>query len=159
MDAARSEGLNPSNLPFSEELHRLLTDASGESARLQHEYIGTEHLVLALTRQTDYGAPLPALGVDPRRVRTLIDETVRPGRTVLGSDLDRPFTSRTKRALSLAAESARALGHTQVGPAHVLVGLLREGLNIGAQVLAHEGLTAEQAYEFARRSGAEKRPT
>jgi ATP-dependent Clp protease ATP-binding subunit ClpC len=64
---------------------------------------------------------------------------------------DRPFTTRTQAVLALAAESARALGQSQVGTGHVLVGIMREGRGVGAQVLGHHGLTTEAADAYVRR--------
>lgn len=154
MNGQPSQPTNPTDVPLSAAVLQLIARAKDESARLQHEYIGTEHLVLALSQQADDAAPLVALAVEPQRVYTLISETIGRGRVALASDIERPFTSRTKHAFSLAAESAHELGHRHIGVAHLLVGLMRERLNIGAQVLADRGLTEERAYEYARHSGA-----
>lgn len=134
-------------VPFSPAARRLLTRARSESQRLRHEYVGTEHLVLALVRHPgDEDAQLVArLGLDPDRVRTVMEESIRPGKTEIAADLELPYTSRTKKAISLAAESARAAGHTGVGVEHLVVGLLRERLNIGAEVLQRCGLTEARA--------------
>jgi ATP-dependent Clp protease ATP-binding subunit ClpC len=157
MDGKHHHAMSPTDVPLSAAVLQLIADAKDESAHLRHEYIGTEHLVLALSRQAGDAAPLAALAVEPQRVYTLISETVGRGRVALEPEIERPFTSRTKRAFSLAAESAHQLGHTHIGVAHLLVGLLRERLNIGAQVLAHAGLTEERAYEYAQQSGAQGR--
>jgi ATP-dependent Clp protease ATP-binding subunit ClpC len=154
MDGKHREATNPADVPLSVAVLQLIADAKDESARLRHEYIGTEHLVLALSRQAGDVAPLPALAVDPQRVCTRISEIIQRGSIALRPDLERPFTSRTKSALALAAESARQLGHTHLGVAHLLVGLMRERMNIGAQVLADEGLTVERAYDYARQNSA-----
>jgi ATP-dependent Clp protease ATP-binding subunit ClpC len=154
MNAKRTSGTNPTDMPLSEAVLRLLADASDESARLRHEYIGTEHLVLALSRPTGDTSPLVALSVEPKRVHTMIEETIGRGRAAVAPRINRPLTSRTKTAFSFAAESARALGHAHVGVADLVVGLMRERMNIGAQVLAGEGLTEERALEFARQSAA-----
>ena len=145
-----NQATNPADLPLSAATLQLISDANDEAARLQHEYIGTEHLVLALSQLTGDASPLPALVVEPQRVYTRISEIVRRGSVGAGPDIERPFTSRTKQTFSLAAESARELGHTHVGVSHVLVGLMRERMNIGAQVLRDEGLAEDRAYEFAR---------
>jgi ATP-dependent Clp protease ATP-binding subunit ClpC len=143
---------NPADVPLSVAVLQLIADAKNESAQLQHEYVGTEHLVLALSRQTGDAAPLPALAVDSQRVHALISKIIQRGTVALRPDLERPLTSRTMSALSFAAESARELGHTHTGVAHRLVGLMRERMNIGAQVLAEEGLTMERAYDYARQN-------
>ena len=158
MNGQHSHATSPTDVPLSAAVLQLIADARDESARRQHAYIGTEHLVLALSRQAGDGAPLLALAVEPQRVYSLIDETIRRGTVALKPDIERPFTSRTKRAFSLAAESAHQLGHTHIGVADLLVGLLRERVNIGAQILADQGLTVERAFEFARHSGAQRQP-
>jgi ATP-dependent Clp protease ATP-binding subunit ClpC len=170
----------PTDLPLSAAALQLIADATAESARLHHEYIGTEHLLLALGHDSREQAPLAALAVNPRRAALRISEMIQDGSTKrhkvpldprelnlpeevirwlaersqssidVPPDIERPFTSRTKRALSLAADSARELAHTHVGVAEVIVGIMRESKNIAAQVLAAEGLTADRAYEYAR---------
>jgi ATP-dependent Clp protease ATP-binding subunit ClpC len=173
----------PTDLPLSAAALQLIADATTESARLHHEYIGTEHLLLALTHETREQAPLVAFAVDPHRVSTRLSEIVNGwalkrqtapldprdlnlpeeviqwiaehSRSNVGDyrgtlDLERPFDSRTRRVLSFAADSARELKHTHVGVADLIVGMMREGKNVAAQVLAAEGLTAEQAYAYAR---------
>ena len=106
--------------------------------------------MLALTRAGGDASALIALAVDPERVYALIDETVRGGAVAPPSNLERPFTSRTQTAISLAGEAAQQLGHADIGVAELLVGLMRERMNIAAQVLTDQGLTAERAYEYAR---------
>ena len=144
---------NPAELPLTQDVRQLIADARQESIRLDHEYIGTEHLVLALSHQADATGTFPALAIDPERVDATLSGIIERGQMSLDPSLERPFTSRTKHAFALAAETAHELGHADVGVPHVLVGLLRERLNIGAQVLADQGLTAERAYEYARGSG------
>ncbi|HEY9516507.1 MAG TPA: Clp protease N-terminal domain-containing protein, partial [Gemmatimonadaceae bacterium] len=70
----------------------------------------------------------------------------------------RPYTSRTQQAFAFAAASARAAGHAEVGVEHLLVGLLRERKNFGAQVLQHCGLTVDQAVAHVQRLGTNSRP-
>ena len=154
MDEDRAQPRNPTDLPLSLDVVHLLDRASEESVLRDHEYVGTEHLLLALSQLEDAAAPLLALGIERRRVYTLIDETIRRGNAPVASDIERPFTSRTKEAFSLAAAAAHELGHSRIDVPHLLVGLMREGLNIGAQALADQGLTEERAFEFARDRGA-----
>jgi ATP-dependent Clp protease ATP-binding subunit ClpA len=141
------------DLPFTDAARQLLADAHGESGRLQHEYVGTEHIVLALTRQPGDTAILARLGIDRERVRALIDTTITPGHAASAAGMTRPYTSRTKQTFALAVESARTVGHGHVGVEHLIVGLLGERMNIGAQVLQQCGLTAEQALEQVQRLG------
>ena len=153
-------GMNPEaasggDLPFTDAARQLLADASSEADGLQHEYIGTEHLLLALTRQSDGAAALARLGIDQEQVRTLLLATVVPSRAAPAPRVTRPYTSRTQKAISLARESARNLGHAGVGVEHLFVGMFREGRGIAAQVLQHFGLTEEQVLTEVKRSGTD----
>jgi ATP-dependent Clp protease ATP-binding subunit ClpC len=152
MPAATSTGPSPADLPFANDAVRLLAQARGEADRLGHEYLGTEHLVLAMIRPpaSPSAAVLEGRGVPADQVYRTLAGVLSPGVSALGPDADRPFTSRTKQAFALAADSARELGHARIRSVHILVGIMREGGNIGAQVLAHHGLTADAAQEGAR---------
>jgi ATP-dependent Clp protease ATP-binding subunit ClpA len=135
--------------PFGIAARQLLDAANGESDRLGHEYVGLEHILLALSRQTGENV-LTTLGVDAERVQHMIETTVRRGDSPPLDRRVRPFTSRTKNAFVFAGESAREFGHPQVAPEHLLLGMLREKMNIGAQVLHDRGLTADVVAEHLR---------
>lgn len=135
-------------LPFTPAARRLLVTARREADRLHHEYIGTEHLVLALTRQSNDAALLVRLGVDCDRVRRLLEETVRPGKAATPAHAVLPYTSRTRKSFAIAAETAQAARVPGVGVEHILVGLYGEGKNIGAEILRRCGLTAAQVGEI-----------
>jgi ATP-dependent Clp protease ATP-binding subunit ClpC len=132
---------------FTDTAVALLADANVAASRLRHEYIGTEHIVLALTeRNVDVvTAAFERTGVDPRKVNLDISGIVRSGRANQPADLNRPFTSRTQKSFAFAAESAREMGQPRIAPEHLLLGVLRERMNIGAQVLGDHGLTVERA--------------
>ena len=147
-DAPKAE-----DVPFSDATGRLLASAGDEADRLGHEYIGTEHVVLALTRDADGAALLPRLGAEPESVRAMLETVVGPGRGAPPRGADRPYTSRTRQAFGLAAETARAQGQARVGVEHLVVGLLREKMSVGAQVLQEHGLSVEQAIAEAQRRG------
>jgi ATP-dependent Clp protease ATP-binding subunit ClpC len=136
--------LPPNDLPFNESAERLLAEALRESDRLRHEYIASEHLVVALTHHPDGTALLSRLGVDLAEVRSLVERSVRPGRSLLARGQERPYTSKTKRALSFATASARARRARRIGIQDLLVGILRENVTIGAQALEQCGVTAER---------------
>ena len=144
---------NP-ELPRSEELRRVLADATTEALLLGHKYIGSEHVVLALVGNPDsaIARALAESGITPEKVREMVGDTVRHGRspTLMLSEL--PLTTRTKTALSRAEDAARELGQTQLTPEHLLVGLMRERMNIAAQVLQQHGMTIDRAEEIARRA-------
>jgi ATP-dependent Clp protease ATP-binding subunit ClpC len=138
---------------FNEDALRLLAEADGEAARLRHEYVGTEHILLALAGRTD-GVSLTAMrrrGLDPARVRRMIEEIVQSGRPGSARPIQRPFTSRTQKSFELADTSAKELGQAAIGAEHLLLGLLGESMNIAAQVLTDQGLTYEDAKEEIKR--------
>src|SRR5437867_1346036 len=156
MLGTRPEGRDTGDLPLTEAARRLLSDARAESDRLRHEYIGTEHVVLALAQDADTTALLTRLGIDREHVRASLDSIVRPGTATLPLGAERPYTSKTMQAFAFAAECARSHGHSGVGVEHIVLGLLRQRVNLGAGVLQQHGLTLEPAAaEVQRRGGAE----
>ena len=132
---------------FSERMRKVLATSREEAARLGHEYIGTEHMVLGLTR--DHGgvaeAVLAGLGIDAGSLRDMIEGIVRHGTSAHESGVALPYTSRAKKVLELATAEARALRHGSVGSEHLLLGLIAEGRGIGAQALTSHGATLEAA--------------
>jgi ATP-dependent Clp protease ATP-binding subunit ClpC len=138
-----------SNHNLTERLHALLGDAAGEAQSLNHAYIGTEHLLLALlaAKESLGATALRNLGVDlnaaTNRVRTIIHAGRPQPHASSGALL--PFTSRSKKVLELAAEEARALNHPFVGTEHLLLGLVAEGKGIAAQVLFDAGVAIANA--------------
>ena len=139
--------MNDYNL--TERSRQVLQLALEESVRLRHEYAGTEHLLLALIHEGEgvAAAVVQSLGADTAAIRRTIEDIIKQGRE--GAELlplaSIPFTSRAKKSLELAAETARDLGHPCVGTAHLLLGLLREDKGIAAQVLFHFGVTYDRA--------------
>ena len=160
MDGVRSAERDAGGLPFTDAARRLLADAQEESGRLRHEAVGTEHLALALARRSADAPGLAGLGgvaglgVDWARMRARIDETVTPGRFARAPAEPPPYTSRTRRVFALAGEGARALGHARVGVEHLVLGLVRERMGVGAQVLAEHGRTEQAALVLAQRTAA-----
>lgn len=134
-----------SGYPFSDEVRSVLIQSRDEAGALRHEYVGTEHLLLALVRRPEGTAAtvLARIGATPEAVIELVNRTVSPGHAEPGRH-DPPYTSRSRKALELAMMEARNLGHDHVGAGHLLLGVLREEMGIGAQVLAQFGVTAER---------------
>jgi ATP-dependent Clp protease ATP-binding subunit ClpC len=132
---------------FTDRVRKVLQMAREEAARLHHEYVGTEHILLGLIREGEgvAAAVLTNLNVDLEEIQQKIEETVKKGKagTVTGPDL--PYTSRAKKVLELAMAEARELNHSYVGTEHLLLGLLREEKGIAAQVLNDAGVTLEQS--------------
>ncbi|OGX44194.1 MAG: hypothetical protein A3H41_04010, partial [Omnitrophica WOR_2 bacterium RIFCSPLOWO2_02_FULL_45_28] len=119
--------------------------AKEEARRFNHDYIGTEHILLGLIREGEgvAAAVLEKMGLDLQTIRLEVEKVVQPGPTtqILG---DIPFTPRAKKALELAAEEARALGHNYIGTEHILLGLIREGESVASQVLLNLGLDLDR---------------
>ncbi len=132
---------------FAQRTQRVLSSADDEAARLQHEYIGTEHLLLGLLTDEDgVGvAVLHNLGVDFSVLRREVEKAIKRGLADNQALEERPFTTPAKRVLELAAAEAQALGHSYVGTEHLLLGLLVERMGIGGQVLNAAGISADAA--------------
>ncbi len=126
---------------FTERARKVIILAKEEARRFNHDYIGTEHILLGLIREGEgvAAAVLQKLEISLENIRLEIEKLVQPGPTtqIIG---DIPFTPRAKKALELAAEEARSLGHNYIGTEHLLLGLIREGEGIASQVLLNLGM-------------------
>ena len=140
--SSRMHGYN-----FTEEVRQVLARARVEANRLGHEYVGTEHLLLAVIADADGmgAAVLRDLGVQTDDVQRAIDGIVTKGNASVPADQSLPYTSRSKKVLELAMSAAQNLGDDYVGAEHLLLGLINEERGIAAQVLVHMGATAERA--------------
>src|SRR3989442_1520371 len=132
---------------FTDRVRKVLQMAREEAARLHHEYVGTEHILLGLIREGEgvAAAVLTNLNVDLEEIQQKIEETVKKGKAAAAAGPDLPYTSRAKKVLELAMSEARELNHSYVGTEHLLLGLLREEKGIAAQVLTDVGVNLEQA--------------
>jgi len=133
---------------FTERARKVLVLAKEEARRFNHDYIGTEHILLGLIREGEgvACAVLQNLGIDLNRLRKELERLISPGSiATIGGDL--PFTPRAKKALELAAEEARNLGHNYIGTEHILLGLLREEEGLAAQVLYSLGVDLRKVRE------------
>src|SRR5690348_17062367 len=132
---------------FTERVRKVLAMAREEAARLHHEYVGTEHILLGLIREGEgvAAAVLQNLSVDLDEIQQKIEETVKKGKAAQTTGPDLPYTSRAKKVLELAMSEARELNHSYVGTEHLLLGLLREEKGIAAQVLTDAGVNLEAA--------------
>jgi Clp amino terminal domain, pathogenicity island component len=121
---------------FSGQARHVVVSAQEEARELDHNYIGTEHLLLALLVTSDplASASLNALGYTYDNVRAKVEEIVGRGKASPGGHI--PFTPRAKKVLELSLREALQLKHNYIGTEHILLGLLREGEGIAAQVLA-----------------------
>ena len=129
---------------FTERARRVLTLAQEEAHRFNHNYIGTEHILLGLVREGDGVAAkvLANLGVELNKVRSAVEFIIGRGdRTVLG---EIGLTPRAKKVIELAVDEARRLSHSYIGTEHLLLGLVREGEGIAAGVLESLGVNLER---------------
>ena len=129
---------------FTERARRVLTLAQEEAQRFNHNYIGTEHLLLGLVREGDGVAAkvLANLGVELTKVRSAVEFIIGRGdRAVLG---EIGLTPRAKKVIELAVDEARRLNHHYIGTEHLLLGLVREGEGIAAGVLESLGVNLER---------------
>ena len=130
------------NYKFTDRVRHALARAREEAIRLQHDYVGTEHLLLGLVREPEGKATaiLLRVRVTPEAVRDLVNSSIRPGKKTIALG-ELTYTSRAKKCLEFAMQSARDLDNDYVGTEHLLLGILREENGIGAQVLNNLGLT------------------
>ncbi|HKV85632.1 MAG TPA: ATP-dependent Clp protease ATP-binding subunit [Ktedonobacterales bacterium] len=129
---------------FTERARKVLSLAQEEAQRFNHNYIGTEHLLLGLVREGDGVAAkvLNNLGVELNKVRSAVEFIIGRGdRIVLG---DIGLTPRAKKVIELAVDEARRLNHHYIGTEHLLLGLVREGEGIAAGVLESLGVNLEK---------------
>jgi ATP-dependent Clp protease ATP-binding subunit ClpC len=133
---------------FTDRVRKVIYYARDEAARLQHDYIGTEHLLLGIVREGEGIAAkvLAKLDLDFEQIQQAVENMVKSsGGTLTIGEI--PFTPRAKRVLELAIEEARLLGHNYVGTEHLLLGLIREGEGVAAQVLAELGVDRKRVRE------------
>src|ERR1043165_2011952 len=147
---------------FTERARKVLQLAQEEAQRFNHNYIGTEHLLLGLVREGEGVAAkvLANLGVDLNKVRSAVEFIIGRGdRMVIG---DISLTPRAKKVIELAVEEARRLNHNYIGTEHLLLGLVREGEGIAAGVLESLGVNLEkvrtQVITVVSQSGSGQHP-
>ena len=130
---------------FSERARRVLSLAQEEAQRFNHNYIGTEHILLGLVRETDGVAArvLNSLNVELPKVRSAVEFII--GRGERPSPGDMGLTPRAKKVIELAVDEARRLSHHYIGTEHILIGIMREGEGVAAGVLESLGVTLEKS--------------
>ncbi|MCH7552751.1 MAG: AAA family ATPase, partial [Chloroflexi bacterium] len=129
---------------FSERARRVLSLAQEEAQRFNHNYIGTEHILLGLVRETEGVAArvLSNLGVELSKVRSAVEFIIGRGEKMVPGEIG--LTPRAKKVIELAVDEARRLNHSYIGTEHLLIGLLREGEGVAAGVLESLGVTLEK---------------
>jgi len=129
---------------FTDRARKVMALANQEAQRFNHEYSGTEHILLGLVKEgSGVGATvLKNLDVDIKKLRLEIEKLVKSGPDMVTMG-KLPQTPRTKKVIEYAIEEARSLNHNYIGTEHILLGLLRESEGIAAQVLMNLGLKLE----------------
>jgi ATP-dependent Clp protease ATP-binding subunit ClpC len=129
---------------FTERARKVLSLAQEEAQRFQHNYIGTEHLLLGLVREEEGVAAkvLLKLGIELSRVRDAVEFIIGRGDQIVLGEIG--LTPRAKRVIELAFDEARRMNHQYIGTEHLLLGLVREGEGIAAGVLESLGVRLER---------------
>ncbi|MDX6394769.1 MAG: ATP-dependent Clp protease ATP-binding subunit ClpC [Streptosporangiaceae bacterium] len=124
---------------FTERARRVVILAQEEARRLNHNHIGTEHILLGLIHEGDgvAAASLESLGISLEAVRQQVEGIIGQGRAAPTGRI--PYTPRAKKVLELSLREALQLGHNHIGTEHILLGLIREGRGAAAQVLVRLG--------------------
>ncbi len=133
---------------FTDRAQKVILIAQEEAKRLNHDYVGTEHILLGLVALGEGVAAqvLTNLGVDFRKVRQEIEKIVGTGDNMMLLG-EIPFTPRAKKVLEYAVEEAQHMGHSYIGTEHILLGLIREEEGVAARVLENLGLKLEAVRE------------
>jgi hypothetical protein len=124
---------------FTDRARRVVVLAQEEARMLDHNYIGTEHILLGLIHEQEGLAAkaLTSLGISLQAVRRQVEEIIGRGKHAPTGHI--PFTPRAKKVLELSLREALQLGHNYIGTEHILLGLIREGDGVAAQVLVRLG--------------------
>ncbi len=124
---------------FSDRARRVVVLAQEEARMLNHNYIGTEHLLLGLMHEGEGVAAkaLESLGISLEAVRQQVGEIIGQGQQAPSGHI--PFTPRAKKVLELSLREVQQLGDNYIGTEHILLGLIREGGGVGAQILVKLG--------------------
>jgi ATP-dependent Clp protease ATP-binding subunit ClpC len=130
---------------FTDRSRRVVVLAQEEARMLNHNYIGTEHLLVGLVHEGEGVAAtaLASLGATLARVREQVEAIIGRGQQEPTGHI--PFTARAKKVLELSLREALQLGHNYIGTEHILLGLIREGTGVAAQVLAKLGVDLTRA--------------
>jgi ATP-dependent Clp protease ATP-binding subunit ClpC len=124
---------------FTDRARRVVVLAQEEARLLNHNYIGTEHILLGLVHEGEGVAAkaMEAMEISLEAVRQQVEEIIGRGETAPSGHI--PFTPRAKKVLELSLRESLQLGHDYIGTEHILLGLLREGEGVAAQVLVRLG--------------------
>ncbi len=133
---------------FTDRAKKVMNLARQEAQRFNHEYLGTEHILLGLVQEGSGVAAnvLKNMGIDLNKIRTEVEKIVKTGPSMVTMG-QLPYTPRAKKVLELSMEEAGNLGHNYIGTEHLLLGLIKENEGIAAQVLINLGVKLEDVRE------------
>ena len=133
---------------FTDRAKKVMNLARQEAQRFNHEYLGTEHILLGLVQEGSGVAAnvLKNMGIDLNKIRMEVEKIVKTGPSMVTMG-QLPFTPRAKKVLELSMEEAGNLGHNYIGTEHLLLGLIKENEGIAAQVLLNLGVKLEDVRE------------
>lgn len=136
---------------FTDHAKRVMNYARQHAQRLNHQYLGTEHILLGLLEERDCRGctMLESLGMEPDRIRTEIEKLVKPDSNLV-TMAALPFTPGAKKVLEYSMEEAGSLGSTVLGTEHVLLGLVRVTDGVASKALSACGMSLEKARALAR---------
>jgi ATP-dependent Clp protease ATP-binding subunit ClpC len=140
---------------FTDRARRVVVCAQEEARALDHNYMGTEHILLGLVREGGGVAvkALESLGISLETVRQRVEEIIGRGQHTPSGHI--PFTPRAKKVMELSLRESRRLGHNYIGTEHILLGLISEGDGVAAQVLTSLGAEYDRVKEQATQLLAE----
>ena len=143
---------------FTERARKVLALAQEEARRFNHNYIGTEHILLGLVREEEGMAAkvLSNLGIGLNKVRAAVEFIIGRGEGTTQTEVG--LTPRAKKVIELAVDEARLLGHQYIGTEHILLGLLREGEGVAAGVLESLGVSVERVHQELNRVLSQNMP-
>src|SRR6185295_13459155 len=133
---------------FTDRAKKVMNLARQEAQRFNHEYLGTEHILLGLVQEGSGVAAnvLKNMSIDLNKIRTEVEKIVKSGPSMVTMG-QLPFTPRAKKVLELSMEEAGNLGHNYIGTEHLLLGLIKESEGIAARVLTNLGVKLEDVRE------------
>ena len=137
---------------FTDRARRVVVQAQEEARMLDHDHVGTEHVLLGLTHERIGGMAaevLESLGIGLEAVRQRVTEVIGRGEQATSGHI--PFTDQSKKVLRLSLQESRDLGHSYIGTEHILLGLIREGEGVATAVLSELGADLDGAREQVTR--------
>ena len=139
---------------FTDQARRIVVSAQEEARRLDHQYIGTEHVLLALVRETEgvIGTVFEAVALSQTGVRVQVEQIIGRGPQPAVGQI--PYTPRAKKVLELSVREALQFGHNYVGAEHIFLGLIREGEGVAAQVLSQHPVDLNRVRVLVSYGGA-----